>query len=401
MIRFLFPVLIFATVAMAQTPAPAPATRPTPAGSRTLTRDELDALHAQAIALMRDGKYDKAAEALERVYKATPAAQRTRPLVLNRAILDLLQKRFVVRSVRDLGDYLAKHRGEDEFATNVLGACLNAAAGDPRIKSGSVWQTAFKEWDRRNYLLDHSRPGWRRWGTRWVSDEETKAREAKVADLRRAIDDQTDYIDRLLTDAASVAQQQENALNSQSAYNQVRSQIAPVRDYLQQVQRYQAQVATYKQWEATQRAAGKTVPPVNFPPMADPAQTPFNPLNIATLQAREGQLFMNEADAAVSAQQLGNELAALDRQIVASRAQIQKYGAQLNAIRPDWPDRFDPVDAGETAPPPTASAPAGSEKAPTSPVSPALPTTVPSPRAPWKPQSPADLYGQPTTSPSP
>src|SRR4051812_14823025 len=181
--------------------AKSPTTGPTTANS--LTPQQIDDLHREAVELMCDGKYSKAEQVFDRAYDAVPAAQRSRPLVLNRAILDLMRKSFIMRGVRDLNEYLTKHRGEDELATNVLGAALNVAAEDPRLKSSAAWQAAYREWDRRNYLLDHSRAGWRRWGTRWISDADTKARETQVADLRKAIDDQSAYIARLTDDAYS------------------------------------------------------------------------------------------------------------------------------------------------------------------------------------------------------
>jgi hypothetical protein len=92
-----------------------------PVAGGSLTPAQLDELHRQAVALLRDGKTDKALAAFDRVYNATPADQRSRPLVLNRAIFDMVQKRYVVRGLRDLTAYLTKHREEDELATNRAG----------------------------------------------------------------------------------------------------------------------------------------------------------------------------------------------------------------------------------------------------------------------------------------
>src|SRR5439155_642864 len=123
---------------------------------------------------------------------------------------------------RDLADYLSKNRDQDELATNVLGACLNLAADNARVKASTPWQAGFEEWDRRNYLLDHGHPGWRRWGTRWETEDEHKAREAKKEELRRASDEQGLYVNRLIDDADSLMQQQQNAYDAYNAFAQAR-----------------------------------------------------------------------------------------------------------------------------------------------------------------------------------
>src|SRR5207248_7611103 len=98
----------------------------------------------------------------------------------------------------DLTDYLTRNRAEDEPAMNVLGFALNVSATqDPNIKKSALWNQAFKEWDRRNYLLDHGRPGYRRWGTAWITDEAYKEIDSKRAELRLAVDDQTERLRRL------------------------------------------------------------------------------------------------------------------------------------------------------------------------------------------------------------
>src|SRR6266496_939354 len=155
-----------------------PSTRP--AAAPQLSAREIHDLHVQAVALMRQNQYNQAADFLEKVYNAVALEKRDRALVLNHAILDLAQKRFVMRGMRDLSAYLIKHRDEDEPGMNILGALLNTAIVDqPTLKSGALWQSAFKEWDRRNYVLDHSRKGWRRWGTRWIDDDERKSIQMK------------------------------------------------------------------------------------------------------------------------------------------------------------------------------------------------------------------------------
>ena len=64
-------------------------------------------------------------------------------------IVDVALKVNAMHAVRELGDYLIRHRDTDEEATNILGSGLDLTAHDPKLKAGKIWQTAFKEWDRR------------------------------------------------------------------------------------------------------------------------------------------------------------------------------------------------------------------------------------------------------------
>src|SRR5207249_12096514 len=110
-----------------------------------------------------------------------------------------------------LADRRPRHRAADEWATSILGAALSLAAASPRVKASRPWQTAFQEWNRRNFILDHSRPSWRRWGVLWVSEDEQRTREARHADVRQAIVDHADRIDRLANNINSLIVQHQNA----------------------------------------------------------------------------------------------------------------------------------------------------------------------------------------------
>jgi hypothetical protein len=357
----------------------------------------VDELHRQAVELMRAGKTAKAAQIFDRVYAQFPAERRTRPLVINRAILDLSQRSTIVRGVRDLSDYLVKHRAEDEEATNVLGAALNVAAGNSRVKAGAAWQAASKEWERRNYVLDHSRPGWRRWGTRWVSENETKSREAHADELKRAIADQADYVDRLTDEAYSLGIQQQNALDTASAYGGTRARVGGDIDYRQgiqrQIQEYRRGVEAYRRDAANyEKTSGKTLPRVDLPNVTDP----IDPRGLIALQNRGNQLFIKELEAAASAREIGADLAAVYRRLAAAQSQMQQFQTQLQAIRPEWPERFEPVDPSALEPTPTTlpSATTTTTAVERDGVTPAVPSTAPLAVPVARPASPADLYGE-------
>ena len=315
--------------------AVAPATR----NAGELSPDEL---HRQAFDLMTAGQFDKAAPLFDKLFKAHAQQQRSRAMILNRSILDIAQKRLVMRAVRDVSEYLRANRGEDEYATNVLAVAMNLAAENPRWKQSPVWQNAFKEWDRRNYLLDHSRKGWRRWGTRWITEEQFKVIENRKDDLRRAIEAQRDRVNRAVLSVRSLMQQQQNAYENQAAFNYLRQNM----DYIQK----------HPNSNIRQRLSA---------------------------QRGEARVAQEELNAWAAVQELGGEIAVAVRELSDEQAQLGKLRQELTAIRPDWPTRLAPIDPD--APPPTSLVPATTG-------SPG-PTTQSAP--PPAPLTPQDLYGPP------
>src|SRR5688572_19830089 len=101
MIRFVLAILFPAAAAIA---APVPAAPPpiAPAPAPPATRPSPHEFHVQAYEFMRVGKWERASPLLARAYNDTPPAQRTRALVLNRAIMDLAQRQNLLRGIQDL-----------------------------------------------------------------------------------------------------------------------------------------------------------------------------------------------------------------------------------------------------------------------------------------------------------
>jgi hypothetical protein len=262
-------------------------------------------LHQQAVELMRARTLAEAGPIMEKIGKAVPPQQRGRAFTINRTILDLGQKRLLMRGVKELGDYLIKNRAEDEYATNVLGGALNIAARDPSLKKGALWQAAFTEWDRRNYVLDHSRPGYHRWGTKWLTEEENNDLKAKKQAREDAIAKQYERITQLWSNFDAKRREYETLVRNTPVYG-----FGP----------YQG---------------GNLVPGQNQQPI-DP-----NLYQQQMANQRYQQLALEQSADEVT--QVANEY----------KAAIMAYNRMENTIiAPEWPTSFDPVDATENIPPP-------------------------------------------------
>ena len=177
-----------------------PATKPSPAE-----------LHAQAYQFMRQEKFDKATPLLNRAYNETPPAQRSRPLVLNRALLDLVQKGNLPRAMKDLYQYFARNPAPDEEASDLLGSILEMAAQNSRWRDGPLYADAFREFARRETVLERHRPGFKRWGAKWITQGEYDEIQRKDRELQQQIYDQYQRVDRATTTARSLTQQYNTA----------------------------------------------------------------------------------------------------------------------------------------------------------------------------------------------
>jgi hypothetical protein len=273
--------------------ATAPATQPT-----------LESMHAQAVALMAQGRYDKAAPLLEKVYAAIPRERQTRSLVINHAILDMTQRINVMRGVKDLSEYLLRNKDADEYATDVLGSAMNVAAERPAWKKSAVWQAAYREWNKRNFELDHSRPGYHRWGTQWLDEDQFRDVQAKRDAWQRALRDQEDRVKAAAHRAQALADASQQAWGDAQMYENLRSNLEQI--------------------------------------YVDPRYAPMS-RSIAGGQA------VNARWEALAAKGTANQLS---RDAQGALAQISMEQVKLTELqrqepRPDWPKRFEPVPPGE------------------------------------------------------
>ena len=266
---------------------------------------------------LRIGRLEVAFELMERAFEATPPAQRTRPLVLNRAILDLTQRLNVMRAVRDTYQYLrANPQQLDEQAVNILGAALNGAADNPRWKKGTLWQSAFKEWERRTNQMNDLRPGYRRWGTQWLTEPQYQLLQADRDAIDRAIDAQAARVDRATTVVQTLRHR--HTMLVQTA----------------RMQRHQMSTS-----------AGQV-----YDPNAPIGRRPTAPVGGIDPAAQIDATAWAAADDAASRAQAELTVATKDRDIEAARlAELRRTKAGL---RPMWPSTFEPIAFDALTPPP-------------------------------------------------
>jgi hypothetical protein len=282
-----------APAAFAAAPALAPATLPT-------TQASPHDLHVRAYELMRAEHFQAATPLLNRAFAQTPPAQRTRALVLNLAILHLVHRQNVLRGVKELNEYLSRSSTPDEAASNILGAALNVAADNPKWREGPIYAAALREFARREAVLERTRPGFRRWGGRWVTEAEMDAIKAKQAAFTERLEAASANLQQLSTELRAMTEQ----------YNDARKLLL------------------------------------------DFAKHNHARMNGGTLVSE-----CPECQAAVAAQEAAGELTIDMRNVTAEIQRATRAYQAMNRqeIRPDWPTRFDPIDPA--APEPAAATP--------------------------------------------
>jgi tetratricopeptide (TPR) repeat protein len=140
---------------------------------------QLACLQGLGICYMALSRYDKAIEPLERAYLSP---QRGRSLILNRAIVDLVQKTNIARGIKEVKDLLARETAPDEIALNVLGASLGHSGMDEHFSQTAYFQGVAAFYDAKNKELEATRSGDARWGTEWLSREMVRRKLAQLAD---------------------------------------------------------------------------------------------------------------------------------------------------------------------------------------------------------------------------
>ncbi|MEO6436019.1 MAG: hypothetical protein ABIP55_09685 [Tepidisphaeraceae bacterium] len=292
-------------------------------------------LHAEAIQFLRLGQLDKAQVPLEKLAATVPPSRRQRPLVLNRAVLDLSQRIHVMRAVREVAQYLKDHPEMDEEATNLLGAALNLAAYTPRWKQGALWQSAFREWDKRNEAMDRGRPGFRRWGVQWLTD----AQFAQLQQDREALGRDVD------------AQKQLQAVANERVLSLQLQQARLMQD--RQALRSTLNGSTHGARAVIGPNGAAVTGPPRLPP--DPAGGPGSVLDgvrvpdgLTIPQSR----VVESAEIRAAEHRVAGELISARGDLARETARLSALQRQQAQLGLQWPGRFDPFEATAlTAPP--------------------------------------------------
>ena len=184
----------------------------------------------QAYEFMLAGQFQRAHAPLEQAYKARPLAQQPRPLILNRAILDIAQKVNAMRPVKDLAAYLANlPPGQvDEDAVDLLGAALQVAGKNPKWVELPLYKSAEKQSQNSIELLEQARPRERKWGQKWYREIDFREIRSNVTRAANAYKFEQDRADRLLValEVARADAARYNTLNTSLGHRHVNASDA-------------------------------------------------------------------------------------------------------------------------------------------------------------------------------
>ncbi len=144
--------------------------------------------HEKAIAHAQLGEMPAARAAMDKVLAATLG---NRSVVLNAARLDVAGRRDAMRAATVLEKHCKARPGEpDEEAVELWGMALATYARDRgRVPDAKV--TAFEAAQK---ALEATRPGFHRWGNRWLSGEEHREIERERAEVMEEVRRERDQV---------------------------------------------------------------------------------------------------------------------------------------------------------------------------------------------------------------
>ncbi len=156
--------------------------------------------HMLAVAYMEEGAFAKANGPMEFVMHS---GKGNRSTVLNSAMLDIELKSNSVRAVKRLREFVGTH-GDDELAVDLLALAIRTA--------GQTFPKADLTGARSDYLaasaeLERLHPGEKRWGTKWVKEEEFQKLEAKREKMQVVVNERGDLLKREAGELAGLKQQ--------------------------------------------------------------------------------------------------------------------------------------------------------------------------------------------------
>ena len=122
----------------------------------------IDSLHIQAVAFLRLGQPARAALPLQRLMESGVIE---RSAIINAAVCDIQLKTNAMRAVKNLKAFATAHP-DDEMAVSLWGVALDVAATKQRLGKLDEYTADYL---KANALLEQTRPGQHRWGTRWVT----------------------------------------------------------------------------------------------------------------------------------------------------------------------------------------------------------------------------------------
>ena len=133
------------------------------------------AMHGVGLALVGLGETKKATGmmqgALDAEIRTAGIGKVSKPLLVNYAMV-MISAREPMRAVKPLTDYQRLNVKPDEAVLNALAVALNTADGAARKQP--AYAAAVRFYDDFNGKLEATRPGQKRWGVTWKSEEDFK-----------------------------------------------------------------------------------------------------------------------------------------------------------------------------------------------------------------------------------
>jgi hypothetical protein len=195
--------------------------------------------HGLALAYQLVHKPDKASPLFDNnspLDRACNAKGVSRRLLVTRGVMDVTQGYLAMRTCVGLTNYLKEH--PDELDSEILDLLYTALikAEEKVANRQLMLDPMIKLYEDFNGRLESTRPGQKRWGVQWVSEETFRAEMAKQSIARKKYEIELDKVDkvaeRVSAEQASVDVARKNALKDRAGLTRALGRLAAAKDAL-------------------------------------------------------------------------------------------------------------------------------------------------------------------------
>jgi hypothetical protein len=137
--------------------------------------------HIIAVAELKLGDVQKSKPPMDFVNNS---GKRNRSIILNSAVVDIVDKKTGVHAVNTLRAFVATHP-EDEQALDLLGSAIKTSTEEfPKVDMAA----AVSDYNKANARLEKAKPGMKHWGAKWMTEKDFAEMETKRVPIQRRVD---------------------------------------------------------------------------------------------------------------------------------------------------------------------------------------------------------------------
>jgi chromosome segregation ATPase len=160
-----------------------------------------------------------------------------------------------------------------EKPLNLLAIALNVAIkANPRVESSPLFKSAAARYEQLNAQLEASRPGYKRWGTQWISPEEYQQKKRARDEAQRAYEKSLKEIEQCAKDVDYATAEIARVRASMSNFTYHTTAQSEALQSAQSALQFAVERLGRQKTEADK--ARRAIPAINWPDSMEPVEPP-------------------------------------------------------------------------------------------------------------------------------